>query len=82
MSINEKTLEWSPIQKKGEDWGVVVDTKLNLICGIDAKNGKRTDNIYNEHITSGEFFKIPEGGESSLVAPATISAITYNYLYF
>jgi hypothetical protein len=32
-----------------------------LVEGIDGA-GKKTGNIYNEYITSGEFFKIPKIG--------------------
>lgn len=62
-------LEFSKIQKQGEDIGIQIDTKLKLVQGfiIDGDNFIFTGNIYNKYITSGDFFKIPLGESKMLI---------------
>ena len=52
------SLSFSNITQKSSDYGVKIDSKTNLIYGID-KNGKMTGTTYNESIMGGHFFKIP-----------------------
>jgi hypothetical protein len=65
----EAQLNWEEISVQGYDTHLVINTKINLIEGYqeETKNNKtylkKTGNIYNKHITSGQFFKIPVGEE-------------------
>jgi len=61
MGIGSAQLNFKKIVAKNSDVGIQINTKLNLIEGIDI-NGKKTGTIYNEYISSGEFFKIPKIG--------------------
>ena len=73
------------------DSGFQINTKLNLIEGID-NEGKLTGTLYNQNIVTGNFFKIPQG-ENFLKVLYMDSAgnlkdyeydctIDYVYLYF
>lgn len=73
------------------DSGFQINTKLNLIEGIDS-NGNLTGTLYNQYITTGDFFKIPQG-ESFLKVLYMDSAgatkayeyectIDYKYLFY
>jgi hypothetical protein len=57
-----RALECNSIKKLGEDAFVQIDTKLNLIEGLDI-NGEKTGNVYNKHMIAGYFFKIPKTRE-------------------
>lgn len=94
LQLGDEKLEWEHFYKKDEDYGVYIDSKLNLVYGYINKGTsdnpvfEKTDNIYNEHLTSGAFFKIPKG-ESVLKIGSEMSdwysgglEISYNYLYF
>lgn len=61
FSIDSKTLKINRIYKKGSDSGIQINTRLKLIQGFKENKGKisLTNNIYNEYIISGDFFKIP-----------------------
>lgn len=73
-----------------EDLYICVNTKTNLIEGykVDETTGDkvRSGHLYNRHIESGDFFKIPAGltdKELTIAATgATINSIEYNYLYY
>lgn len=86
-SIGEIVLE--DLRLKDEDKGIQINTKLNLIEGIDI-NGQITGTIYNSDIASGSFFKIPLTTELILLpiywpegVPAGLSgSIVYDYLYY
>ena len=71
-----------PRQSKDEvkDSGIRINTKTNLIEGIDA-DGKLTGTLYNKHIDSGEFFKIPLG-EWDLSIGGAEGSIEYQYIYY
>ena len=94
LELGSEKLEWEHFYKKDADYGVYIDSKLNLVYGYINKGTsdnpifEKTDNIYNEYLTSGAFFKIPKG-ESDLKIGSEMSAwygggleISYNYLYF
>lgn len=55
--VNTQKIKIEQIKRQGEDDQIKINSKLNLIEGY--KNGVKTGNIYNKHITSGSFFKIP-----------------------
>lgn len=46
------------IEPKQNDSRLLINSATQLIEGIDA-NGNATGNLYNQYITSGEFFQIP-----------------------
>lgn len=43
---------------KEEDYGIMIDSKLKIIKGID-QTGKPTGNIYSKYYVAGDFYKIP-----------------------
>lgn len=71
------------LSKKGADTHLRIDTYLGVIEGLE--NGVRSGNLYNEFITTGNFFKLPIG-ESTLEILSngniTTAEIEYNYLYY
>ena len=83
-------LNFNLIRSQGEDDQIKINTKLNLIEGY--KNGKKTGNIYNKHITSGTFFKIPVSIDKEYPLQLVIDkenllhqyfdSIEYDYIYF
>lgn len=89
IRIGKEKLVLNDILKKGSDEGIQINTKLKLIQGIKLKDNKivETKNIYNEHISSGDFFKIPLG-ESTMRLKGLYSSddgrveIDYQFLYF
>ena len=58
LDSQDTGLEFGIITAKGSDAGIRINSKLNLIEGID-KLGNKTGNLYNEYLISGSFFKIP-----------------------
>lgn len=80
-------LNFNEIKQQNADDSIKINTKLNLIEGY--KNGKKTGNIYNRHITKGFFFKIPVTTEIKEPLKLTITdanlagaIIEYDYIYF
>lgn len=75
---------------KPGDNNVIINSKTHLIEGVYdtyvdndpnvVATRTKTGNIYNEYITGGDFFKIPQG-DWDLCSPEFI-AVRYNYLYF
>ena len=71
------------------DAGIQINTRLNLIEGID-KDGRITGTLYNKYLASGDFFKIQVSNEPTLLsigfidgAPENFSgSIDYKYLYY
>ena len=55
----DRALQCDGIKRQGEDVYIQIDTKLNLIEGLDAE-GKKTGNVYNKYMRAGQFFKIPK----------------------
>lgn len=67
MNIGNEQLIFNKIVARGSDAGIQINTKLNLIEGIDS-GGKKTGTLYNDYIVAGDFFKIPKiGPEDNLV---------------
>lgn len=56
---SSRALQCSSIKKQGEDAWIQIDSKLNLIEGLDSA-GKKTGNVYNRYMVAGNFFKIPK----------------------
>ncbi len=80
-----KSLTLDSITKKGTDTAVKVDSKSNLLIGLDS-NGFMTGNTYNEYIKDGHFFKIPLCGKDELTFNIDNNAdeckLEYRWLYF
>lgn len=86
--MEDKFLSINKFKLYDGDSGIQINTKLNLIEGIDDK-GKITGTIYNKYIISGDFFKIPVNNDL-IFMPITFygnlnnfnGEIDYQYLYF
>ena len=73
-------------RKKNNDVKIRVNSRTNLIEGCDS-SGNLTGSLYNEFLSSGDFFKIPVNSNLNLYSEFTsIDApclkIDYNYLYY
>lgn len=78
----EYQLNINAIAKKDSDIGVQVNSRNHLIEGID-EEGKITGTVYNEYISSGNFFKIPRGeSQMQISGGANPTGIEYDYLYY
>lgn len=62
---------------KAYDTYIMIDTQSCIVCGCD-NNKKPTKNLYNEYLTSGNFFQLPRG-TCDLYAPEGV--LEFNYLY-
>ena len=70
--------------KDANDAYVCIDSKTNLIEGC-ANDYQPTGTLYNDHINSGSFFKIPisnTGDELYMTLWVPCSLIQYHYLYY
>lgn len=69
----------------GGDNSIRINTKTNLIEGVDSERNF-TGRVYNNLITSGVFFKIPQGKDNYITISGlnenVIPQIEYNYLYY
>lgn len=95
LEDGDDILRFDAIAMKGQDAAIQINTKLNLIEGVDSA-GKRTGNLYNEAIISGGFFQIPQTGigtDGSTVKNLYLDLangvganyspkIMYDYIYF
>lgn len=67
---------------KDEDIKIRVNSKLNLIEGLD-KDGKPTGSVYNKYKKNGNFFKIPRGEQDLIITCGnTIPEFNYHFKYF
>ena len=81
-----RLLNWKEITAEKNDAYVKFNTKLNLIEGYRADNIK-SGYIYNQYISDGAFFTIPQGESTLVIADAasyvkSSSPVEYNYYYF
>lgn len=81
-----RLLKWKEITAEKDDAYVKFNTKLNLIEGYRADNIK-SGYIYNQYISDGAFFTIPQGESTLVIADAAAyvnktAPIEYNYYYF
>lgn len=86
IDVDSKTigiLNFSTMTAQGSDTYIRINSRANLIegCIKEGANYVLTGKLYNSHITSGDFFKIPTGG-SILYAGASCEKIEYDYLYY
>lgn len=71
----------SMTRKNLADTKIRINSKLNLIEGID-NLGKPTGSIYNDHIKSGNFFKIPVNFDARFyLTGSSAPTIEYDILY-
>lgn len=77
-------IQFSDIEKIGNDVGIIVDTYLRVIRGytVDETTLKKipNENVYNRYITKGDFFYIPSG--ESVLTSKNNPHIVYEYRYF
>lgn len=74
------SLRLENIEAAPGDVYVLIDTRTNLIEGLDA-NLSKTKNLYNKYITAGDFFKAPPGYSTFFTDKKFYSA-KYNSIYF
>lgn len=75
-------LGFNSFSLKGGDSQVRINSKTNLVEGVDA-NRVPTGTLYNEYIKNGDFFKIPLGESTLTITPTNLTGnIEYDYLYF
>lgn len=85
-------LQLNKINKKGTDTYLILNTAAQILEGaIKVENEYvKTGNIYNEYITAGNFFKLPQGESvlkitnaiSGSMTPSEYFSINYSYLYY
>lgn len=67
------------------DYGFQINSKLNLIEGLNSK-GETSGKVYNRYITYGDFFDLPQTTDLEFLSiegsGATQITLDYNYLYF
>ena len=82
LSLNEdKVLNINIIKILNDnDIYICIDGKTHLIEGLD-ENYKKTGQLYNYYITSGDFFLLPIG-KNTLTTNKPCNKIEYNYLYY
>ena len=91
ININpDYQLNFGEIVKQGDDNQIKINSKLNLIEGY--VGNRKSGNVYNKHITSGTFFKIPM--TTDIISPEELTidranglekhfvSIEYDYFYF
>lgn len=68
------------ISRLGTDSYISIDSRTNLIEGLNS-NFKKTGNLYNRYITSGDFFRLPLG-VSKLTTSVPWVQLRFNTLYY
>jgi len=76
------------LYKTSTDYYICIDTKTNLIEGLN-QSMQKTGNLYNKFIYSGDFFKVPIGNytissTNGASTPSNVNwnKIIYNYIYY
>lgn len=83
ITLNNGTdgiLNLASIINQNDDAYLRINSKTNLIEGCDSDK-LPTGTLYNQFITSGDFFKIPLG-ESTFTSNIDCESIKYDYLYY
>lgn len=83
LDTSMTALHFKEITKLNEnDVKIKINTKLNLIEGVDENNNK-TGSVYNQFIEKGFFFQIPRGEHILMTSPGIAQEeIEYNFLYY
>ena len=80
-SGNDGYMGFSTISRQNsKDVYIRINSRTNLIEGCDSSKTP-TGSLYNQFLTTGDFFKIPLGG-STFVSNTGCSEIKYDYLYY
>lgn len=88
ISLAGRALVIGSITKKTGDVGIRINSKTHMIEGFTGtvENPILSGHLYNEYITSGEFFKIPVTETGTLmdfnVTGSLAEKIEYDYLYY
>ena len=90
-NVNDKKLELDKFDLFSGDAGIQINTKLNLVEGINS-DGNITGTLYNKFLKNGDFFKIKVTEAPELIsfswatkygAPQNFEgSIEYVYLYY
>ena len=80
LTGTDAILGFNPFSLKDGDSKICINSKTNLIEGVDA-NLNPTGTLYNEYVKNGDFFKIPLGESEITIADGT-GEIKYDYLYY
>lgn len=78
-------LNFSQILKQGNDTGIQINSRLKIIQGYtkDSKGKIQiSSNIYNKHILSGDFFKIPLGESEIIITNLEGQSFEIDYQYW
>lgn len=78
------TMGFTSITQQGSDTYIRINSRTNLIEGCIKVNGeyKPTGTLYNKFMTSGDFFKIPVGGDYVFNSNVSCAGVEYSYLYY
>jgi hypothetical protein len=77
VHCGDRNFSLNEVIAKTDDTYIMIDTQSCIVRGCD-NNKKPTKNLYNEYLTSGNFFQLPRG-TCDLYAPEGI--LEFNYLY-
>lgn len=78
-------ISFGTISMKGSDQYICVNSRTNLIEGYESLSGAPTGNLYNQYITSGDFFKLPvttDGTVQFESSGASCAKLDYDFLYY
>lgn len=79
------SLSFSAISRKDtNDTYIRINSQTNLVEGCKLVGGEfmLTGSLYNEFVTSGDFFKIPVGGDYVFNSNTNCTKIEYEFLYY
>lgn len=86
LSLSEKVgISLLTLHKQGNDTGVQINSRLKIIQGYrkDSKgNIIITSNVYNQYISSGDFFKLPRGKSQMYVLNMKGANFEVDYHYW
>lgn len=71
-------------RQNDDDTYMCINSRTNLIEGCKKVNGEyvMTGSLYNKFWTTGDFFKIPLGGDYTFNADTNCAEVEYEYLYY
>lgn len=90
FSPTQALISYNEITKKGNDDGIVIDSRLKCIRGYEELPGQKiiTNTIYNEYLTKSQFFNIISNEENEFThidfesEISSESIIKYDYFYY
>lgn len=82
IKLGDQQIQIGVFSLQSGDAKIGINTKIGLIEGYD-KEGKKTGNIYDQYIISGNYFKIPVGDfKIEIKNPLSEVDFKMDYLYF